>query len=88
MAARNAWSPEETIALIEVWRDEDIEGQLSGIHRNIPVMGRVAELLRDRGYERTGPQCRTKMKTLKSDYKNIKHLNNRSGRGPAIGNRV
>jgi hypothetical protein len=55
MAALNrgaVWANAEVQALIEIWKAEDIEGQLAGLHRNIPVYARVAELLGIQGYEK------------------------------------
>ena len=45
----SVWSQNETLALVELWRDESV-------HRNLAVYTRLAELLSIRGYERTGKQ--------------------------------
>jgi hypothetical protein len=34
------WEIAETIALINIWKDENIEGQLEGLHRNLPIFQR------------------------------------------------
>jgi hypothetical protein len=74
MAARGTvWSHNEVLTLIDIWKAEDIEAQLENVHRNLPNFNRVAELMNLRGYERTGAQCRSKMKALKSEYN--KHIN-------------
>jgi hypothetical protein len=39
------WSRAERLLLLNIWCDEDIEGQLQGIHRNLPVYARIGELL-------------------------------------------
>ena len=52
----SVWSQNETLALVELWRDEDVEAQLEDVHRNLAVYNRLAELLSIRGYERTGKQ--------------------------------
>ena len=63
MATRGTvWSHYEVLALLDVWRAEDIEAQLENVHRNLPIFGRVAELMNLRGYDSTGAQCRSKMK--------------------------
>jgi hypothetical protein len=62
------WGNDEVLALIDIWRNENIEGQLQGMHRNLPFYHHVADLLAVRGYERTAEQCRSKMKSLKGDY--------------------
>ena len=55
------WSRADRLCLLNIWWDEDIEGQLQGNHRNSHVSHRVAELLAlqgQEGYERTTEQCR------------------------------
>jgi hypothetical protein len=73
------WANGEIDALIDVWRAEDIEGQLAGLHRNLPVYARVAELLAIKGYDRSHEQCRIKMKHLRGEYMKDKNINGRSG---------
>jgi hypothetical protein len=68
------WSSNETLVLVEIWCDEDV-----GVHRNMAVYNRLAELLAQRGYERTGTQCRSKVKALKHDYLVDNNARNRSG---------
>ena len=51
------WSRQERLCLLNIWRDEDIEGQLQGNHRNSHVYSRIAELLAVHGYERSTDQC-------------------------------
>jgi hypothetical protein len=81
------WANEEIDALIDVWRAEDIEGQLAGLHRNLPVYARVAELLAIKGYDRSHEQCRTKMKHLRGEYMKDNNINGRSGHS-RLGSRV
>jgi hypothetical protein len=39
MAGRGAvWSTAEVDALIDIWKAEDVEAQLAGVHRNIPII--------------------------------------------------
>ena len=73
------WSEAEKIDLIEVWKEQDVEAQLEGVHRNLPIYQRVAEVLNLRGHDRTAKQCRNKMNSLKSDYNKEKKVNGRSG---------
>jgi hypothetical protein len=40
-----AWSNNESLALVELCRDEDVEAQFEGIHRNIAVYNHLAELM-------------------------------------------
>jgi hypothetical protein len=54
MANRGAvWANAEVDQLIYIWREEDIEAQLGGVHRNLPIYQRVAEILNVRGYNHT-----------------------------------
>lgn len=78
--AGTAWTDEETITLIEIWGEEAIQAQLEGCKRNIHVYEKIARELCDAGYERTGKQCREKIKKLKGDYKKIKDNNSETGR--------
>jgi hypothetical protein len=39
------WSRRERLLLLQIWRDEDVEGQLQGLHRNHAVYSNVADLL-------------------------------------------
>jgi hypothetical protein len=43
----------ETLALAEIWKEEDVEAQLEGIHRNMAVYNKLAVLVNLRGYNRT-----------------------------------
>ncbi|XP_064645955.1 zinc finger and SCAN domain-containing protein 20-like [Lineus longissimus] len=74
-----AWSRDERLALLRIWRDEDIEGQLQGNHRNSHVYSRIAELLKLEGYDRTTDQCRNKLKSMKGDWVKARNNLGRSG---------
>ena len=65
------WSDAETRAFLEIWGQDRIQRQLSGALRNDSVFGRIVEELRHRGFHRTVPQCRAKLKALKKKYKEI-----------------
>jgi hypothetical protein len=58
--------PNEALVFVELWKDENVEAQLEGVRRNMPIYENLAALLRDKGYERTAKQCRSKLKALKS----------------------
>ncbi|XP_064643020.1 myb/SANT-like DNA-binding domain-containing protein 7 [Lineus longissimus] len=76
----SVWARAEILLLLNIWRDEDVEGQLQGMHRNLPIYNRVSELLEVRGgFKRTPEQCRNKLKSLKSDWSKAKTNFGRSG---------
>ena len=74
------WSDEETIKLVELWGEEEIQALLEGCTRNKHVYDKIARGMGEAGYERTGVQCRDKIKKLKADYKKVKDSNDETGR--------
>ena len=58
----STWSDEETLKLIELWGDEQIQALLEGCTRNRHVYEKIAEGMKEAGYERSGVQCRDKTK--------------------------
>ena len=74
------WSEEETLKLVEIWGDAEIQVLLEGAIRNKHVYDRIAEGMKEAGYVRTGVQCRDKIKKMKTEYKKIKDNNNQTGR--------
>ncbi|XP_064621097.1 zinc finger and SCAN domain-containing protein 32-like [Lineus longissimus] len=77
----NVWARIEVLALLGLWRDEDVKGQMQNVHRNTPIYARLAELMSDQGWERTPEQCRRKIKAPKHDYNKTKANLQRSGTG-------
>ena len=67
--------------LIEVWSEEEIQEQLEGLKRNKHIYEKLSSKLRKDGYNKTGEQCRSKVKKLRPDYKKIKDNNGLTGRG-------
>ena len=74
------WTEDETLCLITLWGEDSIQAQIEGCRRNRAIFAKLAEQMRDQGYNRTGDQCREKVKKLKADYKKIKDKNNETGR--------
>ena len=70
------WSKEETLKLIEAWGDGAFQAQLEGCKHNQEVFDKIARELRDASYERTGKQCRDKVKKLKGEYRKIRDKSN------------
>ncbi|MEQ2161471.1 hypothetical protein GOODEAATRI_009943, partial [Goodea atripinnis] len=62
--ASNTWSDEETLALIEIWGDEDIQRALRGFIHNGHVYSEISERMHDLGFSRTSEQSGRKI-----DYK-------------------
>ena len=75
------WSKEEVLKLVDIWGDEAVQAQLEGCRRNQEVYNKIAAQLRAAGFERTGSQCRDKIKKLKIEYRKIKDKRNKTGEG-------
>ena len=76
MSRGASWSEEEIKVLITT----DIQEQLDGAKRNRPIFVKIAKALEEEGFDRTWLQCRTKMKSLKAEYRTVKDSNNCTGR--------
>ena len=74
------WNDMETFKLVEIWGEEEIQALLEGCTRNKAVYEKIARGMVEAGYQRTGVQCRDKMKKLKSEYKKVKDNNTETGR--------
>ncbi|XP_063776944.1 bifunctional phosphoribosylaminoimidazole carboxylase/phosphoribosylaminoimidazole succinocarboxamide synthetase isoform X2 [Pseudophryne corroboree] len=66
------WTTRETRALINIWSDKNIRGQLKGTVRNQRIFEHIARLLQQSGIDRDWRQCRTKYKNLKHEYVVVK----------------
>ena len=75
------WSRDEILKLIEIWGDSAIQAQLEGCKCNQDVYNKIAADLREAGFERTGKQCRDKIKKLKGEYRKVKDKRNKTGEG-------
>ncbi|ORX87726.1 hypothetical protein K493DRAFT_341444 [Basidiobolus meristosporus CBS 931.73] len=72
--SRDLWTREETLTLIHSWRSftsENIKGKYS----------KVAEILRQKGYNRTARQCEDRWKTLLKRYKRFIRYKAQGGGG-------
>ena len=74
-----ACSRSEVLKLIELWGDSAIQAQLEGCKRNQDVYDKISSDLHDTSFERTGKQCREKIKKLKGEYRKIKDKRNETG---------
>ena len=66
------WSTEATRALVSVWSQENVQSELDGVSRNRTIFERISNELRDKGYEKTWQQCRTKIKNLTQKYRKVR----------------
>ena len=75
------WKREEVLALLSVWKEEDIFRDVQSVsEKKKPVYGVIAERLAGLGYSRTTTQIRNKIRRLKRDYKDCCRNNSTSGR--------
>ena len=66
------WTDAEVFQLISCWAEEGIQEQLEGCKHNKHVYDRLSRSLVEYNIEKTGKQCRNKVKKLHQDYKKIK----------------
>ncbi|XP_062979545.1 uncharacterized protein LOC134396873 isoform X2 [Elgaria multicarinata webbii] len=74
------WTYPEVIDLLVIWREREIQQELQRSHRNIETFQVVASKMALRGHKRSALECRSKIKTLKRDYR-IAKANNSPGKG-------
>ncbi|XP_038594975.1 uncharacterized protein zgc:113263 [Micropterus salmoides] len=67
--APSSWSDEETLALIQIWGDEDVQRALRGFVHNGHVYADISERMEDLGYTKTSEQCRWKVKSLRNNFR-------------------
>ena len=75
------WTDAEVFRLIQIWSEEGIQEQLEGAKRNKHVYEQLAEDLIIYGIEKTGEQCRTKVKKLRQEYKKLADKHKETGQG-------
>ncbi|XP_056223663.1 uncharacterized protein zgc:113263 isoform X1 [Seriola aureovittata] len=68
-AAPSTWSDEETLALIDIWGEEDVQRALRGFVHNGHVYADIAERMHDLGFSKTSEQCRWKVKSLRNNFR-------------------
>ena len=75
------WSEHEIQALVSLWSEEGLQRELKKSVRNDFAYARISRELVERSYIRTAEQCRAKVKSLKTKYKQIVDRLRRSGTG-------
>lgn len=81
--AGSTWKKEETLKLIALWGEEQVQAQLEGCRSNRQVYEKIANEMRAAKFDRTYLQCREKIKKLKAEYRaivNKKHRKTGEGR--------
>ena len=76
-----SWTEKEVFKLIEQWGEQSIQEQLEGSKRNKHVYEKLSSALAKVGVKKSGEQCRSKLKKLRTEYKKIKDNHNLTGRG-------
>lgn len=64
-----AWTEQETVALVEVWAEDDVQHSLKTCVRNGHIFADIAEKMGGIGYLRTAEQCHSRIKRLKKTYR-------------------
>ncbi|XP_029019444.1 uncharacterized protein zgc:113263 [Betta splendens] len=67
--AGSSWCDEETLALINIWGDVDVQRTLRGFVHNGHVYADISERMHDHGYFKTPEQCRWKVKSLRTNFR-------------------
>ncbi|XP_064795650.1 uncharacterized protein zgc:113263 isoform X1 [Oncorhynchus masou masou] len=67
------WSEPETLALIELWGNEDVQASLRGCVRNGHIFADIAEKLATIGHFKTAEQCHSRVKRLRKTYRRCLH---------------
>ena len=69
------WTVNATRALIAIWGEQNIQENLDGVSRNKKIFEKIAEAMKEKGYDFDYQQCRTKVKNLKAKYNKVKIAN-------------
>ena len=70
--AGEPWSDAEVRVLLSIWGDQSVQDKLDKVIRNKVIYDKIASQLREKNFERTGVQCRTKIKNLVQRYKKVR----------------
>ncbi len=64
-----------------IWGERKVQEELDGAVRNKAVFQDISKRLQEQGYSRDWEQCRTKIKSLKKEYRMVKDHNGEWGEG-------
>ncbi|XP_077400846.1 uncharacterized protein LOC144035201 isoform X2 [Vanacampus margaritifer] len=65
---KTPWSDQETLTLLEIWGEDNVQMTLRGCLKNRHVFEFISERMSNRGYVRTTEQCYTRIKRLKYGF--------------------
>ncbi|XP_005164569.2 uncharacterized protein isoform X1 [Danio rerio] len=65
----SSWSDSETVALIDIWADDEVQEALRESVHNSHVFADIAEKLNSQGFFKTPEQCRWKIKNLSKNFR-------------------
>ncbi|KAG5267947.1 hypothetical protein AALO_G00227730 [Alosa alosa] len=68
-SASGSWSDQETLALIDIWAQDEVQRGLKGVVHNGHVFSDISQKMHDLGYSKTPEQCRWKVKTLRQNFR-------------------
>ncbi|XP_034434543.1 uncharacterized protein zgc:113263 isoform X1 [Hippoglossus hippoglossus] len=74
-----AWSDKETVILLEIWGDPEVQQCLGRYPHNGHIFTQISEKLLTNGYSRSADQCHTRIKRLKSNYRQAQENMSSSG---------
>ncbi|XP_016299702.1 uncharacterized protein LOC107656382 isoform X1 [Sinocyclocheilus anshuiensis] len=64
-----SWSDSETVALIDIWVEDEVQEALRGSDHNIHLFTDIAERMNNQGFLKTPEQCRWKIKNLTKNFR-------------------
>ncbi|XP_061570539.1 uncharacterized protein zgc:113263 isoform X2 [Cololabis saira] len=67
--ATSSWLDEETLGLIDIWGEEDVQKALRGFLHNGHVYAEISERMQDLGFSKSPDQCRWKVKSLRTNFR-------------------
>ncbi|XP_047191851.1 uncharacterized protein zgc:113263 isoform X3 [Scophthalmus maximus] len=73
------WSDKETVILLEIWGDAQVQQSLRRYPHNGHIFTQVSEKLGANGYSRSAGQCHTRIKRLKANYRQCQENMSSSG---------
>ena len=75
-----AWSDDETDYLLNIWIEQSIEEQLEDTKVNSQrIYVSVSSDMKENGYDRTPAKCKTRMHTLKRNFRQCNNVMYQSG---------
>ncbi|XP_030005672.1 uncharacterized protein LOC115429965 isoform X2 [Sphaeramia orbicularis] len=73
------WTDVESLALIKTWDEDRRQRELRGMHRGGHIFSVISKKMTAQGFSRTPEQCQTRLKRLKSRFRQC-YENNMRGR--------